>query len=66
MAASLMTRVGRPKIEADPPAAQIVGFGHDLAVDDDPRVADRHHVVLPVPDQLVNAGDHTASRHLRT
>ena len=57
---------GPPKIEAHPSAAQVVRFSHDLAVNDHPRVADRHHVVLPVADQLVNAGDHAACRHLRT
>src|SRR6266404_91422 len=57
---------GPTKVETHPAPAQIMGFGHDLAVNDDPRVADRHHVVLPVAYQLKNAGDHAGCAHLRT
>src|SRR5262245_41824743 len=53
------------EIEPDPSAAEIVRFGDRTAMQNRAWIADRHHVVAPIPRQLLHAGDHSPGGHLR-
>src|SRR5439155_10941557 len=51
------------KIEADPTRRQIVWFSHHASADNDSGVADRNRVIIPIPSQLLDPGDHQLGSH---
>src|SRR5262249_38979367 len=54
---------GSGKIELDPAAREIVWLGGHAATENQPRVADRDHVVLPIPGDPFHSGNHPSGRH---
>ena len=61
MAASLISFTGRRmqlRNRSRPSPSEVVRFGNWPVLEDRPRVADRHHVILPVPGELLDSGDH--------
>ena len=52
-------------VKPDPTRGEVMRFGNRPAVQDRPRVADRHRVILPVPGQLLDPADHLLGRQRR-
>src|SRR5262249_39369673 len=52
-------------VKPDPTRGEVMRFGNRPAVQDRPRVADRHCVILPFPGQLLDPTDHLLGRQLR-
>src|SRR6185436_8946244 len=51
------------KIEANPTASQVVRLRDGPVAENRSRIADRHDVIAPVADNLLDAGDHTFGNH---
>ena len=52
------------EIEPDPAVGEVAGFGDRSVSDNLPGVADGNHVVLPIPGELQDTGDHPARRQV--
>src|SRR5262245_28305163 len=46
------------EVEPGPPASEVIGVRKRSISDDQPRIADGYRIILPVPDELLDACDH--------
>ena len=46
------------KVKPHPSASEVMRFRKRSIVDDRSGIADRHRVILPIPGELLDAGDH--------
>ena len=53
------------EVKPDPTPAEIMRFGHRPVPQNQPGIADRDRVVLPVPGKLLDSGDHPLGGHRR-
>src|SRR5262247_4700273 len=64
MAASLMSLTGPPKAasKSNPTRAEVIRFGNHVTLEYQPRVANRYHVILPLPSEFLDSGNHLFGR----
>src|SRR5215510_15167579 len=56
------TPEGSFEVKPDPTRAEVMRFGHHMTLEYQPRVANRYHIILPLPSEFLDSGNHLFGR----